>query len=62
MGIGAFDPNVRRRRIVGIDRKKLRRRAENLGLVHSWLDPDPPTFDFPTWRVCARPWDWQIDG
>lgn len=26
-----------------------------------WLAHDPPYWDFPTWRVTRRPFDWRID-
>ena len=26
-----------------------------------WIDGDPPTFAFPTWRVRARPFDYATD-
>lgn len=29
--------------------------------VEDWLAADPPTFDFPTWRVRYRPFDWAWD-
>lgn len=33
---------------------------ERLGLDAYWRGGHP-TFDFPTWRVRARPWDWAWD-
>lgn len=29
--------------------------------MRPWLDADVAPFDFPTWRVRARPWDWAWD-
>jgi hypothetical protein len=30
--------------------------------IVGWIDFDPATFDWPTWRVRRRPFDWAIDA